>query len=58
MRWLVRLFDGALGPTESVSRYFHEPAPIEPERNLVPVFREIRDAIVERRGGTTIAGMV
>jgi hypothetical protein len=40
---VIRLFDGALAPTESVSKYFYEPTPIEKERHLLRVFREIRD---------------
>ena len=28
---IVRLFDGALAPTESTSKYFYKPSPIEKE---------------------------
>jgi Rrf2 family cysteine metabolism transcriptional repressor len=52
---IVRLFDGALAPTESVSKYFYEKTPVEKEEQLLKVFREIRDftaAILEK---TTLA---
>src|SRR5271156_2051339 len=31
---IVRLLDGALAPTDSTSRHFYEPSPIEKERRL------------------------
>jgi len=52
---VVRLFDGALAPTESVSHYFYEPTPIEKEDKLIDVFREIRDFVAEKLEKTTIA---
>ena len=44
-RWprSIRLLDGALAPTESVSTYFYEPTPVEREKRLLRVFKEIRD---------------
>lgn len=52
---VVRLIDGPLAPTESVSKYFYEATPIERERKLVRVFKEIRDLVSERLEKTTIA---
>lgn len=52
---IVRLFDGALAPTESVSQFFYEPTPIEKEGRLVGVLRDIRDYIADRLEKTTIA---
>ncbi len=52
---IVRLFDGAIAPTESVSHYFYEPTPIEKERNLVRVFKEIRDFASDKLENTTLA---
>ena len=52
---VIRLFDGALAPTESVSRYFYEPTPIEKERSLLRVFKEIRDQVSARLEATTVA---
>ena len=52
---IIRLFDGALAPTESVSTYFYEPTPIEKEKNLICIFKEIRDYIAEKLEKTTLA---
>ena len=40
---IIRFLDGALAPTESVSRYFYESTPVEKERTLLVLFKEIRD---------------
>ena len=32
---IIRLLDGALAPTDSVSRYFYEPTPVEKEKRLL-----------------------
>jgi Rrf2 family cysteine metabolism transcriptional repressor len=52
---IVRLLDGALAPTESVSRYFYEPSPLEKEKKLIDMFRRIRDIIAETMENTTLA---
>lgn len=52
---IVRLFDGALAPTESVSKYFYEATPIEKEKKLINVFSEIRDWIADKLEKTTLA---
>ena len=52
---VIRLFDGALAPTESVSEYFYESTPIEKEKSLVKVFRELRDYISDKLENTTLA---
>ena len=36
---MIRLFDGALAPTESVSKYFYEYTPVEKEKRLLRVFK-------------------
>jgi len=51
---IIRLFDGALAPTESVSENFYEPTPIEKEVRVVQVFREIRDYVSNKLETTTI----
>jgi len=55
---IVRLLDGALAPTDSVSRHFYEPTPVEREKKLLRVFREIRDEISARMEATTLADLV
>lgn len=52
---VIRLFDGALAPTESASAFFYESTPIEKETAILSVFREIRDHIARRLEQTTIA---
>jgi Rrf2 family cysteine metabolism transcriptional repressor len=52
---VIRLLDGALAPTESVSTYFYEPTPVEREKRLLRVFKEIRDLISTRLEKTTLA---
>lgn len=52
---VIRLFDGALAPTESVSQFFYESTPIEKEESLVRVFKEIRDYVSQKLDNTTIA---
>ncbi|MGO8858676.1 MAG: RrF2 family transcriptional regulator [Steroidobacteraceae bacterium] len=55
---IIRLLDGALAPTDSTSRYFYEPSPIEKERRLLRVFREVRDLVSNRLEATTIADVM
>jgi Rrf2 family protein len=52
---VIRLLDGALAPTESVSTYFYESTPIEKEKNLVRVFKDIRDYVSDKLETTTLA---
>jgi len=52
---IIRLLDGALAPTQSVSVYFYEATPIEKEKNLVRVFKELRDYIAKKLEQTTLA---
>jgi Rrf2 family protein len=52
---VIRLFDGALAPTESVSENFYESTPIEKEKRLTKVFKEIRDHVSNKLEKTTIA---
>ena len=52
---VIRLFDGALAPTETVSKYFYESTPIEKEDKLLAVFREVRDLVAAKMEETTLA---
>jgi len=52
---VVRLFDGALAPTESSSKFFYGSTPVEKEAKLILVFRELRDMIAEKMEKTTVA---
>jgi Rrf2 family transcriptional regulator, cysteine metabolism repressor len=52
---VIRLFDGALAPTESVSKYFYEATPIEKEKNLLKVFKGIRDYVADKLESTSLS---
>jgi len=45
---IVRLMDGALASTESVSKYFYSDTPLAKEQKILSVFKEIRDYISKR----------
>jgi Rrf2 family protein len=55
---VIRLFDGALAPTESVSENFYESTPIEKEKGLVKVFKDIRNFVSTKLEKTTIADVI
>ena len=55
---VVRLFDGALAPTESASKHFYEPTPIEKERRLLRVFKDIRNQIARTLEHTSLADVL
>ena len=40
---IIRLMDGALAPVESVSKYFYEHTPVEANKKLTRIFKDIRD---------------
>ena len=42
---IIRLMDGALASTESVSKYFYSDTPLSKEKKILSVFKEIRDYI-------------
>jgi Rrf2 family protein len=55
---VIRLFDGALAPTESVSENFYESTPIEKEKSLTAVFKDIRDYTSRKLEKTTLADVI
>ena len=55
---IIRVMDGALAPTESVSRYFFSSTPLAKEKKLIKRFKEIRDYIAEKLEGLTLADVV
>lgn len=55
---IIRLMDGALASTESVSRYFFSDTPLAKEKKIIRVFREIRDYISNRLENLTLADLV
>jgi Rrf2 family protein len=55
---IIRLFDGALASTESVSKHFYNPTPIEKEERLVQVLRELRDYVAEKMEKTFLSDVM
>ena len=51
---IIRLMDGALAPTESVSKFFYSETPLAKEKKVLGVFKEIRSFIVKKVENTTI----
>lgn len=45
---IIRLMDGALAPTESVSKYFFSHTPLEKEEKIMLILKEIRDYIANK----------
>jgi Rrf2 family cysteine metabolism transcriptional repressor len=54
---IIRLMDGALAPTESVSKYFFTDTPLAKEKKIIRVFKEIRDYISDRLEALTLADL-
>jgi hypothetical protein len=52
---IIRLIDGALAPTESVSKFFYESTPVEREKKLLGLFKEIRNYLAHKLEHTTLA---
>ena len=55
---ITRLMDGALAPTESVSKYFHSHTPLENEKKIMEALKEIRDYIANKLENLKIADLV
>jgi len=55
---IIRLMDGALAPTESVSKYFHSNTPLSKEKKIMKVFKEIRDYVSNKLESLTLGDLV
>ena len=55
---VVRLMDGALAPTLAVSKYFFENNPLEKEKKVINVMRDIRDYIAKKVESLKISDLV
>ncbi|MFA6357380.1 MAG: Rrf2 family transcriptional regulator [Candidatus Omnitrophota bacterium] len=55
---IVRLMDGALAPTESVSKYFFSHTPVEKEEKVTRVLKEIRDYVSNKLEHLKLADLV
>jgi len=54
---IVRLMDGALAPTASVSKYFFSHTPLEKEEKITKIFKEIRDYISKRMEAVKLSNL-
>ena len=52
---IIRLMDGALAATESVSKYFYSDTPLQQEPGVLVIFKEIRNFIAEKLESITLA---
>ena len=55
---IIRLMDGALAPTESVSKYFFSSTPLSEEKKIMKVFKEIRNYISNRLEALKLSDLV
>ncbi len=55
---IIRLMDGALAATSSVSKYFFSDTPLSKEKKLMKIFWEIRDFISERLEALKLSDLV
>jgi len=55
---VIRMIDGPIAPTESVSTYFYEKTPIEKEPRLVELFKDIRDYTAYKLEHTSLHDLI
>lgn len=55
---IIRLMDGALAPTESVSEYFYADTPLNKEEKVLIEFRDIRDYISNKLERLKLADLI
>jgi len=54
---VVRLMDGPIASVRSASKYFYAPTPIERNRALTKLFRDIRDMVAKKMEAATVASL-
>jgi len=55
---IIRLMDGAIAPTESVSKFFFSDTPLSKEKRMMKVFKEIRDYVARKLERLTLTDLV
>jgi len=55
---IIRVMDGALAATESVSRYFYSDTPLGKEKKVIRLFKEMRDYISKKLESVTLEDLV
>jgi Rrf2 family transcriptional regulator, cysteine metabolism repressor len=55
---IIRLMDGALAPTEAVSKYFYANTPLSGEKKIMKVFKDIRNYISNKLESLKLSDLV
>ena len=55
---IVRLMDGPIASVRSASKYFYAHSPVERNRALTRLFKDIRDTVARKMEATTLASLV
>ena len=55
---IIRLMDGAIAPVESVSKYFYCHTPIEKNKQLLKLFKDVRDYVANKLEKTTFGDLI
>ena len=55
---IIRLMDGALAPTESVSKFFFSDTPLAKEKHIIKVFKEIRDYVAAKLENMMLSDLI
>lgn len=55
---IIRLIDGALAPVRSASVYFYERSPIQENKQLMKIFKDIREYVSDKLEKTSIQDLV
>ena len=55
---IIRLFEGPLAPSRSVSKYYYESTPIEREKKMLILLKELRTIVSDKLEKTTLADML
>jgi len=55
---VIRLMDGALAPTISVSKYFFSPTPLQKEKKIMGIFKQIRDYVSNALEKVTLSDLI
>ncbi|NVO02062.1 MAG: Rrf2 family transcriptional regulator [Bacteroidetes bacterium] len=55
---VIRLFDGALAPVESASKYFYDSSPVEQHKKLMNLFIDIRNYVSDKMENTSFQDLI
>ena len=55
---IIRLFDGALAPVESASKYFYDSSPVEQHKKLINLFIDIRNYVSDKMEKTSFQDLI